>query len=254
MNGRFNTMLSRNLDGGVSLQWSESNYPNSAYGRTKQAQRSANLDLNYQPSPLRGIYGFYSYQEGRNNQASITSTGSGLIGQVTNLGVITPANAAAIIPAPGGPVFPLINAWTTAISDRNHLLGFGLRQQIAKASLNVDYTYSIGHNAIHYAYTPGGAVSQAFAPFAGDHMPDQVTNVDYLDASLTIPLTERTSVRLFYRYQKEDIRDWHYQNIEGAPVVLGANGATALPTAIILDGGPHDYNANWYGVMFQIKL
>jgi len=254
VNVRWDTMLRPDLDAGVSLQWSQADFPNSDYGRTKQNQRSANVDLNYQPSPKRSVYAFYSFQQARYDQASIAGSGSALIGQVTNLGTITPANAAAIAPAPGGPLFPLVNAWTAAITDRNHLLGIGVKQEFARVSLNLDYTYTIGHNGIRYAYTPGGAVTVANAPFAGDHFPDQVANLNYLDANLTVPLTERLSLRFFYRYQQMTIRDWHYQNLDGAPVALGAAGATALPTAIILDGGPEDYNANWFGAMLRIKF
>jgi len=37
-------------------------------------------------------------------------------------------------------------------------------------------------------------------------------------------------------------------------VGLGNQGAAALPTVVVLDGGPEDYNANWFGVLFQLKL
>ena len=76
----------------------------------------------------------------------------------------------------------------------------------------------------------------------------------YVDASLRFPLTDRLGARLVYRLQKESIRDWHYRNLQATPVVLGNQGAAALPTAVVLDGGPENYNVNWFGVLFQIKL
>lgn len=66
-------------------------------------------------------------------------------------------------------------------------------------------------------------------------MPDMATDTNYLDASLRIPLSPRFAARLIYRYQKEIICDWHYQNLNGTPVVLGNNTA-AVPTSIQLDG------------------
>jgi len=84
-------------------------------------------------------------------------------------------------------------------------------------------------------------------------MPDLATDMSYLDASLRIPLADRLSARLVYRYQKEAIRDWHYRNVDQTPVVPGGTAA-ALPTAVLLDGGPDDYRVNWYGVLLQIKL
>lgn len=48
---------------------------------------------------------------------------------------------------------------------------------------------------------------------------------------------------LLYRYEKTKVRDWYYQGLEGAPVVVNPRG-TGLPTAIILDRGPEDYTVN----------
>lgn len=254
VNLRLDTMVRSNLDAGLSLQGRESDFPDSDYGLTKQTQRSANLDLNYQPSPHQNIYAFYSYQLGRINQASINGTGAVTIGQVTALGTITPANASLIAQSPGGPIYPLLNTWKVRSTDRNHLVGAGLRQDFGKVTLNVDYSYSIGRTRIAYDYTIGGAINAANAPFAGDRMPDLATDVSYLDASLRIPLTNRFSARLVYRFQKEAIRDWHYRNLDATPVVLAGGNANATPTAVMLDGGPADYKVNWFGVMFQIKL
>ena len=134
------------------------------------------------------------------------------------------------------------------------MLGLGLKQEIGKASFNLDYSHSTGRTRLEYMYTVGGAINAANSPLAGDRFPDLATDMNYLDASLRYPLTDRLSVRLICRYQKETIRDWHYQTVNGTPVVLGGGGAAAVPTAVMLDGGPHDYKVNWYGVMFQIKL
>lgn len=254
LNARLDTMLRSNLDAGLSLQTRRSDYPDSDYGRTQQKQRSFNLDLNYQPSPRQNIYGFYSYQVGRNRQAAIANANANVtIGLVTALGIVTPDNAIALASAPGGPIYPLINAWTVDSTDHNHLFGLGFKQELGKATFNLDYTYSIGRTRIAYDYTVGGAVNAATAVFAGNRMPDMAADANYLDANLRIPITERISARLVYRYQKEVIRDWHYRNLDTTPVVLGAN-ANAAPTAVQLDAGPEDYRVNWYGVIFQVKL
>jgi hypothetical protein len=167
--------------------------------------------------------------------------------------VITPVNAVAIGSAPGGPVYPLLNSWTATSTDRNHVAGAGLKQQIGKANLDVDYSYSTGRTRIGYTYNVGGALNAANAVFAGSRMPDLATDIDYLDASLRFPFTERFSTRLVYRWQRERIRDWHYQRVDTTPVVLG-NNAAALPTATVLDGGPQNYDVSWFGLLFQIKL
>jgi hypothetical protein len=257
LNARFNSLLQPDLDAGVTLQLKAVDYPDSAYGRTKQNQNSINLDLNYQPSATRVIYGFYSFQQGRNEQASISGPPAGAtcnIDQVTALGTITPDNAAAICAAPGGPIYPLINEWSATSKDRNDVLGLGLKQDFGKARLDLNFIRSLGRSKLDYTYTPGGAVSVANAAFAGSGMPDIVTIQNIFDASLLVPVTPQVSMRLLYRYETGSIRDWHYQNIEGSPVVLGATGAAALPVAVILDGGPQDYKASVFGLMFRIAM
>jgi hypothetical protein len=132
------------------------------------------------------------------------------------------------------------------------VFGIGLKQEIGRATLNVDYAYTIARTRIEYTYTPGGAITVANADFAGSRMPDMVTDINYLDTTLRFQLTTRLSCRFVYRYQKESIRDWHYQNLDSTPVVITT--PAAAPTAVILDGGPHDYNVNRFGVIVQIKL
>jgi hypothetical protein len=252
-NLRVDTMVRSDLDAGISIQAKKSTYPDSSYGRTASDLNSVNVDLSYQPSPHRSMYTFYSYQQGRIEQASIAASFSPvIIGQTTPLGVITPDNAAELGSAPGGLYYPLANAWTATSTDRNHVLGVGLKQEIGRATLNVDYSYTIARTRIEYTYTTGGAISAANAVFAGSRLPDMATDVNYLDATLRFQLTDRLSCRFMYRYQREDIRDWHYQNLNSTPVVTAS--PAALPTAVILDGGPQNYNVNRYGVIFQIKF
>ena len=255
INARLDTMLRPNLDAGFSVQSKEAQFPDSDYGQTKNRMRSVNFDLSYQPSAHQSVYGFYSYQFGKSRMATIsTANGAVTIGGVTALGTITPANAVQIGAAPGGPIFPLLNAWSSESIDRNHVLGLGVRQDIGRASLNVDYSYSTGRTRITYDYTVGGAINAANAPLAGTRFPDLAADVNYLDASLRYPFTKRLSARLIYRYQKETIRDWHYSNLDATPVVLAGGNANGLPTAILLDGGPQSYRVNWFGVMMQVKL
>jgi hypothetical protein len=252
VNVRLDTMVRPDLDAGISAQFRESRYPGADYGRGKDSQDSLNLDLSYQPSATQNIYAFYSYQEGRMRQTSIQQANNVSIGATTLLGVITPENAAIIGPTPGGPFYLLNNYWSAKSRDRNHVAGVGFKQELGKATFNVDYSYTLGRTRQSYQYNVGGAINAANSVFAGDRMPDMAIDASYLDASLRFPLTPRFSARLIYRNQWERIRDWHYRNLDGTPVVA-ANPANA-PTLVGLDGGPMDYRVNWYGVMFQIKL
>jgi hypothetical protein len=255
LNARVDASLRPNLDAGVSLQSRNATFPNSPFGQKRSDQDSANLDLSYQPSPRQTLYGFYSYQVGHARQRALASANANvIIGQSSELGVITANNAVAIGSAPGGPLYPLLNTWAADSTDRNHVFGVGFKQDFGPATLSVDYSYSTGRTRIEYEYNVGGALNAANAVFAGNRMPDLATDTSYIDASLRIPLTQRVAARLVYRYQKETIRDWHYRNLDSTPVALGGQGAGALPTAVVLDGGPDNYKVNWFGVLFQLKL
>ncbi len=251
-NIRLDTMVRPNLDAGLSFQFRESRYPGAEFGRGKDSSDSANLDLNYQPSAKQNIYGFYSYQQIRVRQASIQQAGNVTLGVVSPLGVITPENAAIIGPTPGGPFYSLGNAWGAKHVDRNHVAGLGFKQEIGQATFNVDYSYTLGRNRLTYHSAVGGAINAANAVFAGNRMPDTAIDASYLDASLRFPLTARLSARLVYRNQWEKIRDFHYRGLDASPVI--APNPAALPTIVVLDGGPMDYRVNWFGVMFQVKL
>jgi hypothetical protein len=252
VNLRLDTQVRSNLDAGISVQVRESRYPDAAFGLGKSSQDSANLDLNYQPSPKLNVYGFYSYQQGRNRQASIQQANNVTIGAVTALGVVTPENASIIGPAPGGPFYSLGNQWSAKHTDRNHVVGAGVKQQFGKATFNVDYSYSLGRTRIAYDYGIGGAINAANAVLAGYRMPDLAADISYLDASLRFPLTPRLALRLIYRNQWESIRDWHYNRVDTTPVITA--NVNNPPTLLMLDSGPQDYRVNWFGVMFQIKL
>lgn len=255
VNGRLVTRVRKDLDAGLSAQLRDKDYPHSPYGQKHQFQRSLNLDVNYQPSPRQSVYAFASAQMGRSRQASIAQANANvLLGQDSAFGTITPANAVEIASAPGGPLYPLNNRWHVKSTDRNQVYGIGLHQEIGVATLAVDYSYSTGRSRVAYDYNVGGALNAANAALAGDRMPDLALDTHFLDASLRIPLTARLSARLIGRWQKENIRDWHYRGVNDNPVGLGNQGAAALPTVVVLDGGPDDYNASWFGVLFQLKL
>ena len=252
-NLRVDTMLRPGLDAGLSFQAVRARHPDAAYGRSKNDLQSANLDLSWQPSPMQSAYLFYSWQFGRITQSTIPNANANItIGLNTPLGIITPDKAVSIGAAPGGLIFPLINAWTGRNEERSQVFGGGFRQDFKSVSFNADYSRSIGRSRIAYDYTVGGAINAATAPIAGSRMPDIATDIDYLDVGVRVPLSPSWSVRFVYRYQREAIRDWHYYGLAATPVVAG--NVANLPTGALLDAGPTNFRVNWYGAMFQLKF
>ena len=77
LNAMFNMAVLPDLDAGVNAQWNDFDYPNSQYGRIGHAHRgSVSLELDYRPSSVLNLYGFYSYQVGSQDQR-----GSGVQGK-----------------------------------------------------------------------------------------------------------------------------------------------------------------------------
>ena len=252
-NLRLNTVLVENLTASVSAQMKQTNYPNFAYGRAGSGyQNSYNLDLNYQASSERQLYAFYSFQNGKLKQQNISSTGQCTLGAATALGVVTTTNAIAICGAAGGPIYPLTNIWAVTNLDRSAVYGGGLSENIERIGLlDVNYSYTRGRSKLGYLFAPGGAVTVANAPLAGTGMPDITMSQNMLSTSLLVPVVDTFDVRLIYRYEDQHIDDWHYRGLEASPI---AGGGTALPTAIILDGGPDNYHANIIGLMLRFKI
>ncbi len=283
VNARLNYAMRADLDLSVALQSKEAKYPNSAYGRNdKQSQNSANVDLNYQPSPQRVMYGSVAYQTGTINQANV-SPGAGVgangllrtypagcvVGFVAANGIaITPQNAELVCGDPANNIlFNPDNAWTSRSKDANQTINLGIKQAIGTNTLDVNVGRYLGRTKISYAYnpvnasvggTPATATTQAIPASAvslagvGDGFPDLVTNTTTISASFVMPVNPTFSVRFSVYHELGRIRDWHYQGLEQSSNYLLANGTTYVVN--LLDGGPRDYKTSAVGVLFQFKL
>ena len=73
-------------------------------------------------------------------------------------------------------------------------------------------------------------------------MPDMVFHQHALETSLKLRIDRQTALRLYYRYERTRIEDWHYDDL---PLVF-AGGA-----GVFLGAGPPSYSANVFGVFFQ---
>jgi hypothetical protein len=281
VNARLNWMLREDLDLSAAVQSKEMKYPNSAYGRNdKQTQNSANVDLNWQPTPQRSYYGSFAFQTGEQNQTNITQ-GAGVdangrpraypagcvVGFVAANGVaITPANAELICGDPANNLlFNPNNAWSARSKDTHHTLNLGMKQMIGKNLLDVNVGRYLGRTKINYVYSPlnpsvGGTPATATAAAipasaeslagVGDGFPDLVTNTTSVSANFLMPITPKFSVRFSVYHEQGRIRDWHYQGLEQN--LLLANGTTYVIN--LLDGGPRDYRTTAVGILFHFKL
>ena len=61
-----------------------------------------------------------------------------------------------------------------------------------------------------------------------------------------MPIVKRWSLRVLYRYERAELRDWHYDGIEQN--TMPANNAAYL------DFGPQRYKVHFFGVLFRYEL
>ena len=287
LNGRFNYMVRSDLDAGVSLQLKDAKYPNSLYGldgRNRQEQNSLNFDLTWQPSTQMTVSGFYGYQDGKSEQYGVQQNAC-VIGTTYNFwsdGSIstvaqTAAQAAAGVTLVGStlvtaadflatcgtasatsPLYPTSRTWNVAQKNKSDTLGLGFKFDFSsKTVLDVNYTYSSNRTKIGYNYSPYGlglltsgaptAAQLTGVALAGNGFSDLVLTQNVVDASVLVPLTKESSVRVMGRVEVGRIRDWHYDGV-------AANPTPSNNMQTYLDAGPQNYRAYIIGVMYQYKM
>lgn len=248
LHARGNFMLRADLDLGVSAQLKDIDYTNSDLGRDQQNQQTLNFDLTYQPTIERSIYGFYSYQQSKLKQrGNVGASGTCTIGTAG----VTVDNAEEFCPSLGGPIWQTANAWAATHRDYTDVIGFGWREIFGDKKFDFNYSFANGRTKIGYD-TPGNI--GAAAPYAGDGFETLKTQSHYLDVNLLVPINKNVTSRFLLRHEVGKIKDWHYNGLQNTPVAVNAAAANTLPTAVILDAGPQDYNATLIGVLFNFKL
>lgn len=275
LNARFNYMIREDLDGGISLQLKDIDYPDSDYGRKGTNNRnSLNFDLAWRPSSALSLNGFYSFQTSRTAQANVwpnvcaigatytfwsngvVNTGADVPG-ATAIGTtaVTAANWESVCEAasPSNPLYPTSRAWSATQKDRNHVLGMGFKYDFPKASLSLDYTYTGGKTELGYKYNGAAlAMTPAQIAAAGSGWPDMTFKQHVVAANLMIPVNKTVAVRLLFHYEHGRISDWHYDGVAQNPTP-GAAGVTT-GTSLYLDTGPKSYSASVVGVFLRLQF
>jgi hypothetical protein len=276
LNARVNYLFRPNLEGALTLQLRDATFP-SEYGRIgHQKQNSLTFDLDFRPGETTVVYGFYAYQTGAMEQKGVQANAC-LMGQTyyfySNGQVLAPATIGGPAPAtPAGatlvatqtvssanweslcgaasatsPLYPESRAWDVQSRDRNNVFGLGLKFEIGKAKLDVNFTRALARTNIGYSYNPTAlGMNATQVALAGSGFSDLTFAQNILSASLLLPLDKRISLRFIERYESGVIRDWHYDGVAGNP--MPANNA------LYLDAGPQDYRVNLLGVMLQVKI
>lgn len=270
VNARLNWATAPAFDLGLTFQYKDAKYPSSTYGRTgKSDQTSISLDANYQPAAEWGIYGFYTWQNGKLNQLGLQANacvmgttyyfysngvvnatgtppaGATLVGSTQ----VTPANwqQACGITSATNPLYPTSRTWSNNQKSENQTVGIGGRYDFPKARLDASYLYVNGRTSTSYTYNAAAlALTPTQVALIGDGMPDLVYIQNIVQASLFIPITNTIAARVYYEYENGRVSDWHYDGVAQNPV--------PATNAVYLDYGPQNYHANLVGLFVQVAF
>jgi hypothetical protein len=275
LNVRFNHGIGSTIDASAGIQVKDLEYPSSMYGRNgTQRLISPSLELNWQMSATSNAYGFYSFETGRQQQAGVQPNAC-TIGnsyyffsdgttQTNNTGVAPNPPAGTTLVATervlqsnwssvcatasvASPLFPISRTWDESQKDRNTVSGVGFRYELGRVMTEIGYTYSNGRTSVTYEYKAAAlGVNATQVGLAGSGYPDLVFQQHLAEASAVVPIVRAWSLRVLYRYERAELRDWHYDGIEQN--TMPANNAAYL------DFGPQNYKVHFFGVLFRYEL
>ena len=196
VDAKYNWIISENMDLMVGGKYREIDY-DGEYGLNEAQSVSANLEWNYQFALNRMVYIFYSFQSEERSQTNITDAG-----------------LRSSDDSPGGPVYPLQNQWSEDISETNHNLGAGLALSFDKISMDLNYSYLLSDSEFSYDYASPAAFLNLFPTGeVGNGFPDQKFRHHFLEGNLRWQARDNLTLRLLYRFEKENLDDFHYQGL-----------------------------------------
>ena len=146
----------------------------------------------------------------------------------------------------GGPTYPAANQWWANDKQRNWSAGASLSHQFWIARADLTWNYLSSRDITGYSFASAGALTYAdIATTAGSEFPPMTYNLNSFTLSVTVPVGDRISLRLFDYYERGQISDWHY---------AGFNNTLVYGNGVYTDAGPQSYNTNLVGLFVNVKL
>ena len=198
-------------------------------GRRAYDTLGATVSWDWQPSPQTGFGAYAAWDRASVGIANI------------NESAVAPDD-----PRLGGEVYAEAGRWWVDDNQRNQNAGFTFHQQLGRVRLDGgwNWMHSRGRTGYRYA-SPVALAWPDLAAQSGDAFPDMTYRIATFDVGLTFALGKRTSLRVFDRYERGRISDWHYSGLEQGLVI---------DHRVYLDAGPMNYSANLVGVMLEVRL
>jgi len=222
---KVNFILTDRMDMNITGQYDREDYQ-ADYGLKDLKGWRLNGEWTYQVDPAASIYAFLSFDDGERVMSNITDKG------------LISSDARA-----GGAVYPLENAWSVRAEENNIALGAGYSKRFESWTLDLTYSYTRSRSRFLYDFTSSGAFHDLFtADEVGNGFPEQTYAHHLVTGSARIPLKENFHLRLLYRFEKEDLSDFHYDGFT-SPVINHD---------IYLLAVPRDYSAHIVGAFLAV--
>jgi len=214
----------------VRGDWNQ--YP-TEIGRQGYDTSAAVLQWEWQPAARTSMSLWAGIDRSSMHMANVNDAGA-------PLAVDTPNDAL------GGPTYPLANLWWAADEERNWSGGATLTHYFRTMRLDFSWNYLSSRGITSYSYASPGAMTFPYtAAQAGSQFPAMTYDVNSLTLSFTVPLGDRTSLRLYDYYEHGQINDWHY---------AGFSNTLVYGNRVYTDAGPQGYNSNMIGLFINVKL
>jgi len=225
--------LPRDMTVYTSARLEDNRYP-TRIGRTGYSTMATNVQWEWQPKPSSTISAWYGYDRSKVQMANVNDDN------------VTPG-ARLSDTSLGGSAYPENRRWWMDDKQRNHNLGFNVRQKIQRAVLDVDWSYSHAKGITSWAANSGLAGNPIALLNDGltGRFPAMSFRVNSISTSLQLPINQQTHARLFSAWERGSARDWHYDGID----TIHAAG-----NMVFIDGGPRNYSAHLIGLMVEVAL
>ncbi len=202
----------------------------SDYGLTSDRTRGLEADWTVQASPALSANVFVSFDQHDRRMQNIR----GFATFVDN------DNGDA-----GGPNYSLTNQWGVRARGDATAWGGGLRlAPLRWLELDTRYTFLVTREKENQSFASTGAIPVIdFASAIPDALPTLRSRDHMLETSLRVSLRESLALRVYYRYERSSVDDFHQT---GLPTLIGRR--------IYLGHEDSDYEASFYGVALQVSF
>lgn len=221
---RSHVLLSPTMDLSMHAQWEDRDF-SARHGLRSASRLSGGLDWSYFPALNTTVYAFTHWSDDDRRIRNINDTGGN-------------AGSRSADPTPGGVNYPLENEWTQIVDDRNTSAGLGFQKAVGSFELEFNYTYTTGGTKTGYDFATPAAAGPFYTPGLDDTLPDISYRHRLLQAYFRWFMSEQLALSLSYRYETEDLRDFHYQEWR-SPVIESGSGGDVYLLAL-----PQNYSAD----------